>query len=127
MVTVPLYDTLGPEACSYIIHQGFNTILTYLPTYLYIKNRKPVSAEIRVVVCDRAHKAELLVEKRHTCPSLQCIILVETPTDALLQKAANSGVEITSYEEVQKLGIAARNKLPPLQPMVGIAIIHFVH
>uniref|UniRef100_A0A915HQ86 long-chain-fatty-acid--CoA ligase n=1 Tax=Romanomermis culicivorax TaxID=13658 RepID=A0A915HQ86_ROMCU len=51
MVTVPLYDTLGPEACSFIINQ----------------------TEIRVVVCDRSHQAEMLVEKRYTCPSLQSI------------------------------------------------------
>ena len=27
MVIVPLYDTLGPEACNYIINQGINTLV----------------------------------------------------------------------------------------------------
>lgn len=58
------------------------------------------------------------MEKRHTCPSLQCIILIEPPTDSLLQKANNSGVEITTFDEVQKLGIASKDRLPPQQPMV---------
>lgn len=95
MVTIPLYDTLGPEACSYIINQ----------------------AEIRVVIVDRPHKAELLVEKRHTCPSLQCIVLIEPPSDALLQKATNSGVEVTTFDEVQRMGFAARKRLPPFSPL----------
>lgn len=77
------------------------------------------AAEMRVVVVDRPHKAELLVEKRHTCPSLQCIVLIEPPSDSLVQKASNSGVELTTMAEVQKLGIAARNRLPPLEKMVS--------
>lgn len=27
MIVVPLYDTLGPNACRYIINQGFETLL----------------------------------------------------------------------------------------------------
>jgi long-chain acyl-CoA synthetase len=42
MVIVPLYDTLGPDACAYIIKQGIYTLdllfLTFFRTQLIIQS-----------------------------------------------------------------------------------------
>jgi len=40
MVVVPLYDTLGPEACSFIINQGIVSIIMYFVlNYVNIVNK----------------------------------------------------------------------------------------
>lgn len=46
------------------------------------------------------------------------IVLIEETTDALLQKARSSGVEVVRMGDIEKLGHKARDKMPPLEPMV---------
>lgn len=48
LVVVPLYDTLGPDACAYIINQ----------------------AEISVVVCEDDKKCNLLLDKAPRYPNI---------------------------------------------------------
>lgn len=56
MVVVPLYDTLGAEAASFIISQ----------------------AEISVVIVDNYKKAECLIQNRDSIPTLKHVIVIES-------------------------------------------------
>ncbi|XP_021358594.1 long-chain-fatty-acid--CoA ligase 1-like [Mizuhopecten yessoensis] len=82
MVSVPLYDTLGTTACSFIINQ----------------------IGITHVVCDKAEKAKTLLASVDTTPSLKCIILIEEPTAELVQQAAEAKIEIKEFSAIESLG-----------------------
>ncbi|XP_014251042.1 long-chain-fatty-acid--CoA ligase 5 isoform X2 [Cimex lectularius] len=90
MVIVPLYDTLGPDACSYIISQ----------------------AEIEIVVCENDAKCNMLLDRapRH----LKKIIIIKEASPATKQRAKNRGVEIIKFDMVEKLGAA--NSVPEVPP-----------
>ncbi|PRD34860.1 UNVERIFIED_CONTAM: Acsl5 [Trichonephila clavipes] len=68
MIIIPLYDTLGPAASSFIIKQ----------------------AEIETVICDTEDKVQRLISKRKEIPTLKHIIMVndelgeKNPADKLL-------------------------------------------
>ncbi|XP_046405345.1 long-chain-fatty-acid--CoA ligase 5 isoform X2 [Ischnura elegans] len=90
MVIVPLYDTLGPDACAYIIQQ----------------------AEIGVVVCEDDSKCNLLLDKAPKC--LKKLITMKEIRPATNQRAKNRGIEVLRFEEVERLGAAKNNKeVPP--------------
>uniref|UniRef100_A0A8C5LP27 Arachidonate--CoA ligase n=1 Tax=Leptobrachium leishanense TaxID=445787 RepID=A0A8C5LP27_9ANUR len=81
MVAVPLYDTLGAEAITYIINK----------------------ADISLVFCDTPEKAKLLltnVEKNET-PVLKTIVLMEPFDEDLLERGKKSGVELVSLKEME--------------------------
>ncbi|XP_048758010.2 long-chain-fatty-acid--CoA ligase 1-like isoform X2 [Ostrea edulis] len=82
MVSVPLYDSLGPDACKYIIKQG----------------------EISYVVCDTTQKTENLLAKADQCPSLKCIIMMESPSDELKSKAAKHKIELIQFNDFLEVG-----------------------
>nr|CAD7605596.1 unnamed protein product [Timema genevievae] len=90
MVIVPLYDTLGPDACAYIIKQ----------------------TEISVVVCDDDAKCNLILDKAPRC--LKKLIVIRETRPATNQRARNRGVEIIRFEDVEKLGASKDNpEVPP--------------
>ncbi|XP_066574295.1 long-chain-fatty-acid--CoA ligase 1a isoform X2 [Amia ocellicauda] len=103
MVCVPLYDTLGNEAITYIINQ----------------------ACISTVICDVVEKARLLLD----CVSsgehrVKTIILME-PYDAdLVARGRKCGIEILSLKDVEALGRANRKRPMPPKPD-DLAIICF--
>ncbi|XP_075238281.1 long-chain-fatty-acid--CoA ligase 1 isoform X5 [Lycorma delicatula] len=80
MVIVPLYDTLGPDACAYIVQQ----------------------AEISVVVCEDDAKCNLLIEKAPRC--LRKLITIKEIRPATNQRAKNRGIEILYFEDIEKNG-----------------------
>jgi len=81
-VLVPLYDTLGPEAVSYIINQ----------------------ACITVVACN-ASKVSLLFKQAESCTSLRLIIkLGGAITEEEKEKAQQIGISIHTIQEVEDLG-----------------------
>ncbi|XP_077983452.1 long-chain-fatty-acid--CoA ligase 1-like [Glandiceps talaboti] len=82
MVTVPLYDTLGPDAVSFIINQ----------------------AEMNIVVCDVEEKVKLLLDKADKTPILQQIIVMETVSDEIKEKARQQTIEIISFADVEAMG-----------------------
>jgi len=94
MVIVPLYDTLGPDACSYIINQ----------------------AEIQLVVVDTSKKAEALLVKRAQCPTLRILVLLEPAEASLTALAEKFGVTILSLTDLEKLGESASDRSPPAVP-----------
>ncbi|XP_030058592.1 long-chain-fatty-acid--CoA ligase 5 [Microcaecilia unicolor] len=84
MVCVPLYDTLGPEAITFIVNR----------------------AELSTVICDKPEKAQTLLsncEKGET-PVLKTIILMDPFDKELKEKGTALGVEILSLQELEDLG-----------------------
>ncbi|KAM8940365.1 long-chain-fatty-acid--CoA ligase 1 isoform 2-T2 [Pelodytes ibericus] len=104
MVAVPLYDTLGAEAITYIINK----------------------ADISLVICDTPDKAKLLlsnVEKGDT-PILKTVVLMEPFDDDLKERGKKCGVELVSLKEIEAKGKAHREKPKPPQPE-DLAVVCF--
>eukprot|EP00057_Strongylocentrotus_purpuratus_P020871 XP_011675345.1 PREDICTED: long-chain-fatty-acid--CoA ligase 6 [Strongylocentrotus purpuratus] len=78
-VLIPLYDTLGPDACKYIINQ----------------------AEISTVVCDTEARASLLLKKADQMPGLKRIVLMSPITDELRKTTEELDVKLLQYREVE--------------------------
>ncbi|KAJ0003902.1 hypothetical protein NQD34_010116 [Periophthalmus magnuspinnatus] len=81
MVVVPLYDTLGADAIRFIIN----------------------TAEISTVICDRAEKAQVLLEnvERRETPCLKRVILMDPCDPELQQRGRGCRVHIQSLHEVE--------------------------
>lgn len=92
MVSVPLYDSLGPDACKFIIKQG----------------------DIGYVVCDTAQKTKNLLAKADQCPSLKCIIMMETPSEELKTQASKCKVDLVQFSDFLELG--KKNLKEPMPP-----------
>lgn len=100
LVIVPLYDTLGPEACTFIINQ----------------------ARIKIAVCD-ASKMETLLKNLDKCHDLKCIIKIGDSIAEEEQKIAEkSGVELVTFNEVEEKGRKAK-KEPKVPDRNSIATI----
>uniref|UniRef100_A0A8B9Z7D3 Arachidonate--CoA ligase n=1 Tax=Buteo japonicus TaxID=224669 RepID=A0A8B9Z7D3_9AVES len=81
MVVVPLYDTLGTEAITYIVNK----------------------ADLSLVFCDKPDKAKLLltsVEKGET-PILNTIVIMESFGMDLVERGKKCGVEVFSMKEIE--------------------------
>uniref|UniRef100_A0A8B9YWX6 Arachidonate--CoA ligase n=1 Tax=Buteo japonicus TaxID=224669 RepID=A0A8B9YWX6_9AVES len=104
MVVVPLYDTLGTEAITYIVNK----------------------ADLSLVFCDKPDKAKLLltsVEKGET-PILNTIVIMESFGMDLVERGKKCGVEVFSMKEIEELGRAHRQKPMPPKPE-DLAVICF--
>ncbi|XP_022900131.1 long-chain-fatty-acid--CoA ligase 5 isoform X3 [Onthophagus taurus] len=92
MVLVPLYDTLGPDACAFIIKQ----------------------TSINVVVCDDDQKCNFLLDKGPRC--MQKLIVVKDVRAATKQRAKNRGVEIIKFSDVEVQGSKRHHPETPPKP-----------
>ncbi|KFV00558.1 Long-chain-fatty-acid--CoA ligase 1 [Pterocles gutturalis] len=104
MVVVPLYDTLGNEAITYIVNK----------------------ADLSLVFCDKPDKAKLLltsVEKGET-PILNTIVIMESFGMDLVERGKKCGVEVFSMREIEELGRMHRQKPMPPKPE-DLAVICF--
>ncbi|KAF1760494.1 hypothetical protein GCK72_008743 [Caenorhabditis remanei] len=81
MVVVPLYDTLGAEAATFIVSQ----------------------AEISVVIVDSYKKAECLVQNRHNMPSLKSVIVIDS-AELLNGPTTIDSIRIESFDSALSLG-----------------------
>ncbi|XP_052890614.1 long-chain-fatty-acid--CoA ligase 1 isoform X1 [Anopheles moucheti] len=90
LVVVPLYDTLGPDACAFIVDQ----------------------TEMQVVVVEDDKKVNLLLDKAPR--SLRKVVAIKEVRPATLQRAKNVGIDVHTFDEVEKLG--AINDHPELEP-----------
>ncbi|CAJ0602991.1 unnamed protein product [Cylicocyclus nassatus] len=93
-VIVPVYETLGCEACVYILNQ----------------------AEIPIVVCDVVSKAMGLIERKPTCPHLKYLVVMEPITKELRAAAEKFDVRVMTMQELEKLGHDVKNRprhVPP--------------
>uniref|UniRef100_A0A914XP98 long-chain-fatty-acid--CoA ligase n=2 Tax=Plectus sambesii TaxID=2011161 RepID=A0A914XP98_9BILA len=94
-VIVPLYETLGADACAFIINQ----------------------AEIQLVFCDNVVKAlALLEEQKEKCPTLRFLVVCEPPTDILQKKASGQNVRVISFDDLEKLGRESKDRPEPTPP-----------
>uniref|UniRef100_A0A8C2DQX4 Long-chain-fatty-acid--CoA ligase n=1 Tax=Cyprinus carpio TaxID=7962 RepID=A0A8C2DQX4_CYPCA len=103
LVAVPLYDTLGTEAISYIIDK----------------------ATISTVICDIADKARLILDcvsgQKH---SITTIVIMENFDSELIAQAKQKGIEILSLKELEAIGKA--NYKTPIPPKPeDLALIGF--
>ncbi|XP_013395506.1 long-chain-fatty-acid--CoA ligase 5 [Lingula anatina] len=92
MVTVPLYDTLGMEACIFIINQ----------------------TEMTTVVCDKVEKVTSLLEHAEQIPTLRHIVYVSDVTEDLTAQAAKYSIELIAFKELEVLGL--NNLQDPVPP-----------
>ncbi|GFN94937.1 acyl-CoA synthetase long-chain family member 1 [Plakobranchus ocellatus] len=89
LIPVPLYETLGLEACKYILNQ----------------------CEIASVICDKEDKVKKLLQLQADIPSLRLLIVVEPITDDTRSSAEAVGLKVFSFEEIMNKG-----KLNPSKP-----------
>lgn len=104
LVVVPLYDTLGTEAITYIVNK----------------------AELSLVFVDKPDKANLLLEgvENKLTPGLKIIVLMDSFDVDLLERGKKCGVEILSFKAMEDLGRANRQKPKPPAPE-DLAVICF--
>uniref|UniRef100_A0A3Q2P0K1 Long-chain-fatty-acid--CoA ligase n=1 Tax=Fundulus heteroclitus TaxID=8078 RepID=A0A3Q2P0K1_FUNHE len=103
LVSIPLYDTLGTEAISYIIDR----------------------ASISTIVCDVTEKAsqvlDCIKDGKH---SVKTIVLMETPSASLVERGQQAGVHILSLQDMEAIGQANYEQPVPPQPD-DLAVICF--
>ncbi|KAM9143628.1 long-chain-fatty-acid--CoA ligase 1 isoform 2-T2 [Pangshura tecta] len=104
MVVVPLYDTLGADAISYIVNK----------------------ADVGLVFCDKSDKAKLLLDnvERGETPVLNTIVIMDSFDSDLIERGKKCGVEILSLRELEEVGRAHRQKPVPPNPE-DLAVICF--
>jgi len=85
MVIVPLYDTLGPEACQFILE----------------------TTRLSTVVCGDDKKLAQLLDFAPKCRSLKLLIAIQPPSKELVQKAAQLGITIQRFEAIEGQGAAS--------------------
>ncbi|XP_077887162.1 long-chain-fatty-acid--CoA ligase 1 isoform X3 [Ictidomys tridecemlineatus] len=104
MVVVPLYDTLGAEAITYIVNK----------------------AELSLVFADKPDKAKLLLEgvENKLTPGLKIIVLMDTFGSDLVERGKKCGVEVISMKAMEDLGRANKRKPKPPAPE-DLAVICF--
>ena len=101
MIPISLYDTLGPEACAYIIKQ----------------------ADISTIISEKSNIGSLL-KISDSCPTLKLIISVEDEIDnEQANQAKEKGITIMSFSEVEKKGSFYKNEDNPPQSSDEIATI----
>ncbi|XP_046369952.1 long-chain-fatty-acid--CoA ligase 5-like [Haliotis rufescens] len=82
MVTVPLYDTLGIQACIYIINQ----------------------TELSTLVCDSPDKAQLILDQAQHLPSLRRIVMIEAISQQNQDTASKHNIDMVLFGDIEKLG-----------------------
>ncbi|XP_048647860.1 long-chain-fatty-acid--CoA ligase 1 isoform X3 [Marmota marmota marmota] len=104
MVIVPLYDTLGAEAITYIVNK----------------------AELSLIFADKPDKAKLLLEgvENKLTPGLKIIVLMDTFGSDLVERGKKCGVEVISMKAMEDLGRANKRKPKPPAPE-DLAVICF--
>ncbi|KFO24337.1 long-chain-fatty-acid--CoA ligase 1 isoform X3 [Fukomys damarensis] len=104
MVIVPLYDTLGADAITYIVNK----------------------AELSLIFADKPEKAKILLEgvENKLTSGLKVIVLMDTYGSDLVEQGKKCGVEIISMKALEGLGRANRKKPKPPAPD-DLAIICF--
>ncbi|XP_058492636.1 long-chain-fatty-acid--CoA ligase 1 [Solea solea] len=104
MALVPLYETLGMEAMVHILDL----------------------AEISLVVCDREEKCVCLLENKEkgVTPSLSCLVLFNSFSEAFAERAKACGVEVLQLEQLMDLGRQNLKDPVPPQPQ-DLAVVCF--
>ena len=64
MAVAPLYDTLGSEACIFILNQ----------------------TQMSIILCDNAKKAKYILDNAQYCPHVKTIIMVQSAGEEVMSK-----------------------------------------
>ena len=126
LVSIPLYDTLGPEACCYVINQSKCTfssvymvnsvkrhnVILLTPLFIFC-----LAAELKVVLCDKAEKAQALLNDAEKTPSLKYIVVFESVSNNNMEIAQNHGITLMSLTQLEDEG---RQHL--IDPRVGYSV-----
>jgi len=94
MAVAPLYDTLGSEACIFILNQ----------------------TQMSIILCDNAKKAKYILDNAQYCPHVKTIIMVQSAGEEipdLQQRAKEVGVAFLFFSDVVKLGEACPTEIRP--------------
>ncbi|XP_077000644.1 long-chain-fatty-acid--CoA ligase 1 isoform X4 [Tamandua tetradactyla] len=104
MVIVPLYDTLGEDAITYIVNK----------------------AKLSVIFIDKPEKAQLLLEgiENKLTTSLKTLVIMDPYGIDLVEQGKKYGVEIMSMKALEDLGKVNRWKPKPPTPE-DLAVICF--
>ncbi|XP_076439689.1 long-chain-fatty-acid--CoA ligase 5-like [Babylonia areolata] len=95
MVPVPLYDTLGIEACKYIVNQ----------------------TKLCTIVCDDPAKAKRLLQDAAQLPSLKRFVLTKPDMpDDLKQVGQEKNVEVLLFKDLEALGENKKREPKPPKP-----------
>ncbi|XP_071498607.1 long-chain-fatty-acid--CoA ligase 1-like [Diadema antillarum] len=96
ITNVPLYDTLGPDVCSFVINEG----------------------KITMVACDTAKRIKAILEKASESPSLKVIIVMlpNEVTEEVKQLARESNVQLCTIQELRELGKKHMQEPSPPSP-----------
>ncbi|XP_055854860.1 long-chain-fatty-acid--CoA ligase 1 isoform X2 [Episyrphus balteatus] len=90
LVVVPLYDTLGPDACAFIIRQ----------------------TEMQIIVVEDDAKANMLLEKAPR--AMKILVAIKAVKQKTMERARSRGVQILTFDEVEKLGAKGGHlEVPP--------------
>lgn len=89
LVVVPLYDTLGPDACAFIMRQ----------------------TEMAMVIVEDDAKACMLLDKAPR--SLKIIVSIKPIKPTTLETARSRDIQIISFIDVEKLGARMSNAETP--------------
>lgn len=92
-VIVPIYETLGFEACVFILNH----------------------TEMSLVVCDAVSKAMGLIEQKPSCPHLKTVVVIEPITEQLRMAACEYGVRLLQFDALERMGCEAKER-PSHQP-----------
>lgn len=96
MVSVPLYDSLGPEALTHIVKQCELTI---------------------ILVDSNANAAKLMKDAKDGKTScLRLLVLVEEANDEVKTLCADTSIETITYEQLQELGDKHLQEFVPPSP-----------
>lgn len=112
LVAVPLYDTLGREAISYIIDKGIvrtpssaspgcpaSEALLQCGSFSCVLS---VPATISTVICDMAEKAWMVLDCGNgKGTSVKMIVIMEAFQDDLVERAQECDIEIISFKEFE--------------------------
>lgn len=90
LVVVALYDTLGPDACAFIIKQ----------------------TDMSTVIVEDDKKANCLLDKAPR--GLRRLVTIKPIRTATIQRAKNRNVDVHTFDEVEKLG--AKRDHPEVPP-----------
>ncbi|RUS69708.1 hypothetical protein EGW08_022529, partial [Elysia chlorotica] len=89
MVPVPLYETLGLDACKHILNE----------------------CEISTVICDNSKKVQTILELQPDVPKLRMIVVMDPVSDDIRTSAESRGLKLVAFEDVLNAG-----KLNPREP-----------
>ncbi|KAI5755194.1 hypothetical protein M8J77_014875 [Diaphorina citri] len=92
MIIVALYDTLGPDACAFIINQ----------------------AEISVLIVDDDSKCNQIIDRAPRC--LKKIISIKEVRMATMQRARSRAIEIIRFDEIERVGAQKMFEEVPPKP-----------